>query len=70
MGRRAAADYLSYRLRGKLAKAGLRAVIANKIVKSIGAIFTVISAFFDIGGFIFDWIDAHDKRPNSGYIDW
>ena len=70
MGRRAAANYITHTLRTKLLKAGLKAMIANKIVKSIGAIFAVISAFFDIGGFIFDWIDAHDKRPNSGYIDW
>ena len=69
MGRRAAANYITHTLRTKLLKAGLKAMIANKIVKSIGAIFAVISAFFDIGGFIFDWIDAHDKRPNSGYID-
>ena len=48
----------------------IAASIANWAAKAVLALCTVLTWALDPGTAIFDWVDARDKKPRSGYLDF
>lgn len=68
-GKFATSKFLEEGLKKMAKKIALSAAFQLKVVKVFGVLVTVVTTFLDVGGFIFDYVDARDKNPRSGYWD-
>ncbi len=66
----ASAYVLAVTLKNQLIRKGIKYSIALLAERATMVLLTLATWFLNPGEAIFNYIDAHDKRPNSGYIDF
>jgi hypothetical protein len=63
-----AAIFFAGQIKHALLRKAVSLTIAFWSSQVVIALFTFLSYALNPGAVIYDWLDANDKRPNSGYL--